>query len=124
MRPAYSIDFRERAIEYVSECHGDRSEVCRVFNIAASTLQNWITLKKKMGNLSSKRKGSRPWKLDHDAVIKHVETHSDSTLKEIADVFSTGKSAIDYILKKNGITRKKNHAVRRAKRRKAGRISG
>lgn len=122
MARAYSIDLRERAVEYVSN-GGSRDDTCKIFLLAKTTLQRWITLAKKTGgDLSSKPMGSRPWKLDHNAVVEYAITHSDSTLKEIAEHFSTGKSAIDYILKKHKITRKKNHAVRRARRKKAGSI--
>lgn len=112
MTHIYSIDFRERAVEYVSECGGDREEVCRVFRIASSTLQRWIILAKRTGDLSPKPMGSRPWKLDHNAVVKHVEMHSDSTLQEIADHFDVVPSMIFYVLKKHGVTRKKNLRLR------------
>ena len=122
MTRAYSIDLRERAVEYVSS-GGDRALLCSTLKIATRTLQRWITLAKKTGgDLSPKPMGSRPWKLDHSTVVAYAVTHSDATLHEIAAHFSTGKSAIDYILRKYKITRKKNHAVRRARRRKAGSI--
>lgn len=122
MTHTYSIDLRELAVGYVSD-GGDRGDACELFKIGIATLQRWITLAKKTGgDLSPKPMGSRPWKLDHNAVVEYATTRSDATLKEIAEHFSTGKSAIDYILKKHKITRKKNHAVRRARRRKAGSI--
>jgi transposase len=122
MTHTYSIDFRERVVEYVS-VGGDRGDACDLFKIGIATLQRWITLAKKTGgDLSAKPMGSRAWKLDHDAVVEYAVINVDATLHEIADHFSTGKSAIDYILKKRKITRKKNHAIRRARRRKAGKF--
>ena len=122
MTRAYSIDLRERAVGYVSK-GGNRDDCCKIFRLAQTTLQRWITLAKKTGgDLSPRPMGSRPWKLDHSTVVAYAVTHSDATLHEIAAHFSTGKSAIDYILRKYKITRKKNHAVRRARRRKAGSI--
>jgi len=122
MARAYSKDLRERAVEYVSK-GGNRDDSCKIFRLAKTTLQRWITLSKKTGgDLSPMPMGSRPWKLNHDAVVEYAVINSDATLHEIAEHFSTGKSAIDYILRKYKITRKKNHAVRRARRRKAGSI--
>jgi transposase len=114
MARAYSIDLRERVVGYVLG-GGDREDACSIFRIGTATLQRWISQSNQTGNLSPKRLGSRPWKLDHDAIVKYVENNGDSTLQEIADHFKTGKSAIDYVLNKRGITRKKNHVVRRAR---------
>ena len=124
MARAYSIDLRERVVEYVSD-GGDRDEASTLFNIGIATVQRWMTLHKKTGgDLSPKPMGSRPWKLDGAALAKYVEKHGDSTLQEIANHFNAVPSGIYYALNRCGITRKKNHAVRRARRRKAGRISG
>lgn len=119
MARAYSIDLRERAVEYVQE-GGGRDDACRIFKIGLSTLKRWLSKHKRHGDLSPKPMGSRPWKLDHASILKHVESHGDSTLHEIASEFKTGKSAIDYILHKHGVTRKKNNALRRARRAKKG----
>jgi transposase len=121
MARAYSIDLRERAVEYVS-VGGDRDEACQIFRIGLSTLQRWIKQKQSTGDLSPKPMGSRPWKLDHAAIVKHVESSDDSTLQEIAEHFKTGKSAIEYILNKRGVTRKKNDALRRARRTETHRL--
>jgi hypothetical protein len=61
----------------------------------------------RQGNIDSKALGSRPWKLDHDAVVSYVESNEDRTLQEIANHFGTVVSAIDYILRRRHITRKK-----------------
>ena len=115
MARADSIDLRERAVEYVLG-GGARSDACRIFKIGAATLQRWLSAQKKSGNLQAKRLGSRPWKLDHDAVVAYVKNNKDKTLQEIATEFDTVPSAIDYVLRKFTITRKKNHALRRARR--------
>jgi transposase len=121
MARAYSIDLRERAVGYVVD-GGDRDAACRIFRIGLSTLQRWLKQNKTTGNLLPKPLGSRPWKLDHLAIVKHVKINDDSTLQEIAEHFKTGKSAIDYILNKHGVTRKKNDALRRARRTETRRL--
>jgi transposase len=82
-----------------------------------STLQRWLSQQERTGSLASKPMGSRPWKLDHDAVVAYVKQNNDKTLQEIAGRFGTVPSVIDYILRKHKVTRKKNHALRRAGRR-------
>jgi transposase len=115
------MDLRERAVGYVSD-GGDFDEACQIFRIGLSTLQRWIKQKQNTGDLSPKPLGSRPWKLDHAAIVKHVESTEDSTLHEIAEHFKTGKSAIEYVLNKHGVTRKKNDTLRRTRRTETRRL--
>ena len=121
MARAYSIDLRERAVGYVLE-GGSKEDACRIFKIARDTLYSWLRLHRERGSLAAKPMGSRPWKLDHAAIVKHVESHDDATLREIADQFETAPSAIDYVLHKHNVTRKKNDALRRARRAETGRL--
>ena len=112
----YSLDFRVRAVEFVLE-GGTRSEACRIFKISSGTLFNWLKQFRLTGDLSPRPKGSKPWKLDHAAVLDYFKTRDDATLQEAADHFDTAHSVIDYILRKHNVTRKKNHALRGKKRR-------
>lgn len=115
MARAYSTDLRERAVSYIHE-GGSRTDAVRIFKISYRTLSAWLRQLKEEGNLSPKPKGSRPWKLDHEAVVQYVKGHNDSTLEEVASHFDTCVSVIDYILRKHKVTRKKNNALRGAKR--------
>jgi transposase len=117
MARAYSTDLRERAVSYIHE-GGSRKDAVRIFKISYRTLSAWLRQLKEEGTLSPKPKGSRPWKLDHEAVVDYVKEHNDSTLEEIASHFDTHVSVIDYILKKYKVTRKKNDALRGTKRRR------
>lgn len=119
----YSTDLRERAVNYVLR-GGDRGDACHIFEISTSTLQRWISQYSRSGNLSPKPQGSRPWKLNHTEVVEYVKCHSDCTLQEAADHFNTFVSVIDYILRKHKITRKKNHAISRARRAQTVSIQG
>lgn len=122
MAHGYSLDLRLRAVNYVLG-GGDRASCCNVFKIGSSTLDRWLRQYRQEGDLRPKRNGSRPWKLDHSAIILYVEEHNDLTLQEIADHFDTYTSAIDYVLTKYKITRKKNHTLRGKKRRRQTGIS-
>ena len=115
MARAYSLDLRERAVEYVLD-GGSKDDACRIFKIARDTLYRWLKQHRETGSLKAKPLGSRPWKLDHAAIAEYVKDNNDNTLEEYAAQFNTVPSAIDYVLRKQGITRKKNHAVHRARR--------
>lgn len=121
MARAYSQDFRERAVGYVLD-GGGKQEACRIFKIARDTLYRWLRQHEKTGSLAAKPLGSRPWKLDHEAIIDYVKRNNDSTLADYAAQFDTSPSVINYILRKHHITRKKNHALRGARRGKASAI--
>jgi transposase len=114
MAYGYSVDLRERAVGYVHR-GGKRRDACEIFQVGAATLDRWLRHFERTGDLRSKPNGSRPWKLDHAAIISYVKANNDSTLQEIADHFGTVVSAIDYVLRKHKITRKKNHPLRGAK---------
>ena len=107
MARAYSTDLRERVVDYV-ECGGSRKDACRIYKVSLRTLSNWIKRFRDTGDVSASRLGSRPWKLNHEEVIKYIDAHPDSSLKSIASYFDTTTSTIFYICKKYKYTRKKN----------------
>jgi transposase len=123
MARSYSQDLRERVIHYVDR-GGDREAACEIFQIGIATLQRWLSQFRREGHIDPKPLGSRPWKLNHDAVVEYVNINNDATLQEVADHFGTVVSSIDYILRRRQITRKKNHAVCGEKRAKKTSISG
>ena len=106
MAHGYSVDLRERAVGYVHR-GGRRSEACKIFQVGASTLDRWLRQHRETNDLHSKPNGSRAWKLGREAIVSYVKNNNDSTLQEVADHFGTVVSAIDYVLRKFNITRKK-----------------
>jgi len=112
MARAYSVDLRERAVGYVLK-GGKLCDASRIFDVAERTISSWLKRWQEEGTLEPKKLGSRPWKLDHEAIVSYVKDNNDSTLQEVADHFGTAVSVIDYVLRKFKITRKKNHALRR-----------
>jgi transposase len=123
MARAYSIDLRERAVGYVLK-GGKLRDASQIFDVSERTISSWLVRCRQDGTLAPKKLGSRPWKLDHEAIIAYVKDNNDSTLQEIADHFGKVVSVIDYVLRKHRITRKKNHALRGARRGNARSISG
>ena len=110
---AYSIDFRRCVLENL-ESGKTWDEVTSIFSISRDTLSRWVNLQKEKGSLEdSPREPYRVRKIDSQALIRALERTPDATLKELAQAFDCWPHAIHRRLKKMGITRKKNHPLRR-----------
>lgn len=105
---AYSIDFRERAIEYyIIEGHTAK-ELYEAFKIYPSNVLRWEKLLERTNSLKPEYKETRKRKIDITELERAVERKPDITLPELAKMFNCTKQSIDAALKKAKITRKKN----------------
>jgi transposase len=102
---AYSLDFRQRALDYTAET--SRAQAARVFHLSPTTIRNWQE-RQRAGNLAAtvvtehqKRKFSV------EELKAYVAAHPDLYLHEYAAHFGVVKSNICYTFKKLGITHKK-----------------
>lgn len=103
---SYSIDLRERVITFIEEGHS-KTEAARLFGISRFTILNWLRKKSKTGTLRD-AKPNRSWKkLDPKALISHVQSHPEGTLREYANHFKASIPSVCLALKKLKITRKK-----------------
>ena len=110
---AYSIDFRQCAIDNLKSGK-TWEEVTRTFSISKDTLSRWVILYKKKGTLEDSPRGPyKVRKIDTQKLCAMLERKPDATLKELAQEFNCWPSAVERCLKKLGITRKKNHSLRR-----------
>jgi transposase len=110
---AYSTDFRKCVIENLREGK-TWDEVTSVFSISRATLSKWVRLNKEKGSLEdSPRAPYKVRKIDSKTLISALERTPDATLKELANEFNCWPHAISRRLKRLGITRKKNHPIRR-----------
>ena len=117
MGGSYSSAFRERAIKFVEAENGSPKEACAVLGIHSSTLTKWLKKYRETGEITPRpRKTYRKRKVDIEVLKQHVNENPDATLPELAEPFGVFPSTIFYHLKKLGITRKKNNAIRRKKR--------
>jgi len=75
----------------------------------------WVKLFREKGTLEDapRRAPYKVRKIDSKELFAMIEKNSDATLKELAKEFGCWPSAIERRLKKLGITRKKNHPLRR-----------
>jgi transposase len=98
----YSIDLRERAVEYVQR-GGLRTEASRIFGIDRKTLYKWL----KMEDLRPKgRSRFQKRKLDKEALLADVKAYPDKLLRERAVHFGVHINAIWVALKALGVSKK------------------
>ena len=93
-----STDLRSRVIAAYEQT-GNKSQVCRTFNIARTTLDDWIKLKERTGNLEQApwQRGTRPLIKDWDAFKAFVEQSSFDTIKQLVPLYEQYfKEPIEY----------------------------
>lgn len=124
MGGSYSIALRERAIQFVETEKGSPKQACAVLGIHISTLTKWLKKYRETGEIKPLPRGHyRKRKVDINLLRESVGKNPDATLEELAAPFKVFPSTIFYHLKKLGITRKKNHTLRREKRGKKTALS-
>jgi transposase len=120
---SYGVDLRSCVLQKLDEGMS-RGEVLSFFKIGATTLKTWLHKRRETGDISPVKRGRyKTRKLDDSALLSYIKENNDSTLVEIAEHFGVASSSVHERLKILGISRKKNHTVRRAGRGKAHKIS-
>lgn len=120
---SYSVDFRRAVIENI-ESGKSWEEVIEIFSISRHTLSKWLQKHRSGEGLEdSPRRAYKVRKIDAALLQQALERNEDATLEELAREFNCWPPAISRRLKKLGITRKKNHAIRRKKREKTSKVS-
>lgn len=110
MAKYYSLDLRQKALLMVEKGKSAKL-VAQELEISKSAIYEWIR-KHKMGNLASRKPGPKQsWKVDQDKVLKYVDLNKDAYLREIAAEFNLSAVGVYKILRKSGITLKKNKLV-------------
>jgi len=103
---AYSIDFRDRAIEYWNAGHS-KEELYEAFKIYPSRVNDWKKLLRETGSLKPQYRKTRKGKIDLEKLEQALERRPDATLSELAKQFDCTKQSIHVALKKLKITLKK-----------------
>jgi transposase len=112
---AYSVDFRECVIRNI-EAGMSWRDAAKTFKVSTGSISKWLDNLSKTGCLiDAPRKEYKPKKIDSQRLLDKIEETPDATLEELSQSFSCSQNAIWKRLKKLGITRKKNHPIRRAK---------
>ena len=115
MPKTYSLDFRIQVLKNLDRGNV-HDEVCKIFSISRATLYRWISLSEEKGEPKcNPRSTYKEQKIPKDELLDALEKTPDATLLELAQQFKCSIPAVFYRLKKFGITRKKNHPLRRAR---------
>jgi len=112
----YSKDLRLAALSCVSR--GERrEEIIKFFGISLKTLSNWVRLERESKDLTpNKREGYDSAKSFKTLLLQAVSDYPDRTLDEFSEQLCKHRTTIFYHLKQLGVTRKKNEALRGAKK--------
>ncbi len=102
----YSLDFRQKVIDYI-ESGGKITTATKVFGIGRASIYRWLERKE----LEATKVKHRHRKLDWKELEKYIQQNPDVKLKLIAEKFGVSTTAIWAALKKMKITRKKNSFV-------------
>jgi len=106
MAKAYSLDLRERVIQYLEKGH-DKKSAASFFSVGIATIYRWLKQKKETGSLHPQQRERAYQKIDNERLKEYVKANPDHFLCEIAEEFSVTEQAIFYALKRLKITRKK-----------------
>ncbi len=93
-----SGDLWQRVVDFVRS-GGSKAEAARRFKVGEASMYRWLT---------HTRPGPKTaYKLDREALRRHVATHDDLTQAEAARHFGVSRQCIGNALHKMGWTRKK-----------------
>ncbi|BAZ36809.1 transposase [Calothrix sp. NIES-4101] len=125
MKP-YSIDLRQKIVDTYLEDKISQRELATRFKVALSFVQKILKQYRETGNIAPKvREEQTPPKLNEQQLKileEIVEANNDATLAEIRISLEQktgvliGRSTVDRMLKKIGITVKKKHCTLRKKK--------
>src|SRR3989338_2989985 len=118
MPKSYSIDLRERVLQYL-EKNKNRKDASLLFQVGIATIYRWLARKKEKGNVEPLRRPYVYKKIDDQKLIDYIEKNPDHFLSEISKHFNLTPQAIFYALKRLKITRKKSsHSIRKETKKK------
>lgn len=105
----YALDLRKKVISYLET---DKSQVscAEVFSLHLSTVRRWWERYKTEGHVHPRKRLGSKGKVDPQALIQYVQSHSDQTLKEIGFHFGVSGVAILKRLQKLGFSYKKKRS--------------
>jgi len=98
---SYSLDLRERVVEFVEQ-GGSVSKAVKNYQVSRATIYRWLGRE----DLQPTRITRRKRKLDWEAVKKDVEQNPDLKLSDRAKNFGVRTNAVWYAIKEMKITRK------------------
>ncbi len=111
----YSKDMRVAALKCIKQGKS-HADIIGFFGISRKTLSNWVRLERTKSDLEPNKRTSYKKSKDlRNSILSVIKANPDLTLDELAEVIPKHRTTIFYHLKKLGITRKKNHPIRRTR---------
>ena len=104
---AYSINFKQRALDYIKEGHSP-VEATKVFDVGVKTLFTWEKKLCEQGHLERKKRVVKKRKIPLEELKAFVEAHPDAFLREIAAHFDCAVPSVWAALKQIKVTLKKD----------------
>ena len=106
MIKAYSIDLREKVIQFI-QSGKTQVEAAKTFNIHKSTINHWLSRLRKEGSLKAKANlGSKP-RIDVNELIIRVKNNPNLRLMDLKKIFGISTVSLHEWLKKLGFVYKK-----------------
>ncbi len=114
---AHALEIRKRAVTAVEEMGKEKAEVVTMFAISLASLNRWLRQKREQGHLAIGKPPGAVAKLGasgRKVLEAQLKTHPDATLDERCELLlargygPVGRSTIQRMLAKLGVSRKKN----------------
>jgi transposase len=110
---SYSKDLRERVVNFVRS-GGSKTEAVQRFSVSRAVIYIWLKSEK----LTPEKTGPKGHsKLNVEKLKCLIQEKPDAYLDELAIALNVSGFTVWYGVKRLGISRKKNHALSRKKRR-------
>lgn len=103
----YSLDLKERVIEYI-KLGNDQKTSAKIFMVSKSSVNRWWIRYEKEGSIKAKPRLGSKGKIDPNQLKIYVENNEDKTLAEIAEIFKASICSVYRRLKKLGFSYKKS----------------
>jgi transposase len=105
----YSQDLKKRVLAYIAQGHS-KIDAARTFGVGRSTIFLWLAQPDDHTPGKPGPKTSRC--IDRDKLAQLVACQPDLMIKEMAQILGSKRSTVHNNLKKLGLVRKKNTAIR------------
>jgi transposase len=106
MIKAYSIDLREKVIQFI-QSGKTQIEAAKTFNIHKSTINHWLSRLRKEGSLKARANLGSKSKINIDELIRCITNNPNLRLIDLKKIFEISIVSLHKWLKKLGFVYKK-----------------
>jgi transposase len=106
---AYSVELRERIIDFVNK-GGSRAEAARRYQVSRWSVYRYLEATA-AGNLTPKPQGGSAEHFSSESLKREIALHPDATLHELGAALGVSHVSVWKKLRRLGITLKKSRAL-------------